>query len=255
VRTRRAPRDWPAVGVAALLVVAGPAVAAPAAPPGVARLEREYRAHRLAVRPDLATRAGDRRGDDRLEPVTQASLAAEAEWLAGFAPRLEAAPRAGRTPTERATLDSLVAWTARAHDEIALARRWERDPAAYLDLAGESVRALLTGRGKPVCGRVRAVARRLGRVPEVLRAAQVNLREPAPERVAAALPGYEQLLALYRAELPAFAARCREPRAQADLAEADTLAVRAVQDFLDYLRQDLLPRTGGGPGPEPIAPR
>jgi hypothetical protein len=248
VRTRLAPWGRTALGVAALLAVAGPAAAAPAGPPGIARLEREYRAHRLAVRPDLATRAGDRRGDDRLEPVTQASLAAEAEWLAAFAPRLEAAPREGQTAAERATLDSLVAWTTRAHDDIAIARRWARDPAAYLDLAGEAVRALLTGRGKPACARVHAVARRLERVPEVLRAAQVNLREPTPERVAAALPGYEQLLALYRAELPAFAARCREPRTQADLAEADTLAVRAVQDFLGYLREDLLPRATGDAG-------
>ena len=37
---------------------------------------------------------------------------------------------------------------------------------------------------------------------------------------------------------------------QADLAQADSTAVRAVEDFLDYLRVDLLPRaTGAEPAP------
>jgi hypothetical protein len=240
VSARLAPWARPAAGAAVLLAVAG--LAAGAVPARVERLEREYREHRLAVRPDLATRAGDRRGDDRLEPVTQASLAAEAEWLAGFARRLESVPRAGLAPAARTTHDSLGAWTARARAEIAGTRRWERDPAAYLDLADAAIRALLPGRTGSACARTRAVTGRLARVPDVLRAARVNLREPPRELVAGALPGYERLLDLYRAELPAFGERCREPRTQADLAEADTLAVRAVEDFLDYLREDLLPR-------------
>lgn len=240
---RPAPWARSAAGAAALLAVAAAAFAAPVRP---GQLEREYREHRLAVRPDLATLAGDRRGDDRLEPVTQATLAAEADWLAGFARRLEAAPRGGRTPTEQATLDSLTAWTARARAEIVVARRWERDPAAYLDLAEGAVRVLLQDRGRSACARTRALARRLARVPDVLRAARVNLREPPRTLLAGALPGYERLLGLYRTELPAFAARCREPHTQADLAEADTLAVRAVEDFLGYLREDLLPRAAEG---------
>jgi hypothetical protein len=245
VRACRLP-PWArfAAGVAALLAVAG-AVRAGAAPVRVERLEREYREHRLAVRPDLATRAGDRRGDGRLEPVTQASLLAEADWLRAFARRLEAVPRAGEPPPARAAHDSLSAWTARAHNEIEVAHRWERDPAAYLDLVDDAVRALLPGRGNSACARARAVTGRLARVPDVLRAARVNLREPPPDLVAGALPGYERLLGLYRAELPAFGARCREPSTQADLAEADTLAVRAVEDFLGYLREDLLPRAAG----------
>ena len=39
--------------------------------------------------------------------------------------------------------------------------------------------------------------------------------------------------------------RCKEPRLQADLAEADTLAVRAVESFIMFLREDLLPRSTG----------
>jgi hypothetical protein len=255
VSARLAPWARPAARAAVLLAVAGAAAAAGAGPVRIERLAHEYGEHRLAVRPDLATRAGDRRGDDRLEPVTQASLLAEAEWLEAFARRLESVPPAGLTPAGRVTRDSLTTWAARARAEIATTRRWERDPAAYLELADAAIRALLEGRAGSTCARSRAVARRLGRVPDVLRAARINLREPPRDLVAGALPGYERLLGLYRTELPGFGARCREPRTQADLAEADTLAVRAVEDFLSYLREDLLPRAAGARAVEHALPR
>ena len=236
--------SWP--GAALLLALAAVAAGAPGAtPPRLETLGREYREHRLAVRPDLATLAGDRRGDGRLEPVTQATLLAEAEWLRRFAARLEAVPRDGLSPAGRSLRDSLAARVARQRDELEVTRRWERDPSAYLDLAGAAMRPLLDGRGVAACARARSLAKRLERVPDVLRAARVNLREPPRRLLEEALAGYERLLAFYREDLPAFGARCREPRTQADLAQADTLAVRAAEDFLRYLREDLLPRAAG----------
>jgi hypothetical protein len=133
---------------------------------------------------------------------------------------------------------------------LEVAHRWEHDPAAYLDLASDAVAALMDRGAGSTCARARAMALRLARVPDVLRAARVNLHKPPRALIEAALPGYEGLLRFYRGGLPAFGSRCREPRTQADLAQADSTAVRAVEDFLDYLRVDLLPRaTGTQPGP------
>jgi uncharacterized protein (DUF885 family) len=249
----------PAAALAALLLACGPARAGSAVVPAPARLARladEYRTGLLADRPDLAFRLGDRRGEDRLEPVTQASLAREATRLRALAARLDSIPRDSLPPAAALERDSLAARIGAALHELEVTRRWERDPAAYLDLAGDAIAALLERGTGPTCGRARAMARRLTRVPDVLRAARVNLREPPRARVEQALPGYEHLLRFYREGLAPFAARCREARTQADLAEADTAAVRAVEAFLDYLRQDLLPRAPAGPdaGPGPEAP-
>jgi len=221
-----------------LLALALPA-AAGAGPDRLGALAREYREHRLAVRPDLATLAGDHRGDRRLEPVTQASLIAEAAWLDDFARRLAALPGDGLSPPAAAERDSLAARTVRARAEIVVARRWEQDPTAYLDLVDGAIRTMTAPPRGSACARTRAAADRLARVPEVLRSARVNLREPEPQRADDAAAGCARLLELCRVAVPALGARCREPRLQADLAEADTLAVRAVEDFARWLREDI----------------
>src|SRR5436309_149080 len=46
-------------------------------------------------------------------------------------------------------------------------------------------------------------------------------------------------------QVPAVAARCRDPRTQADLAEADSVAVEAIRTFISYLQTDVLPRSTG----------
>ncbi len=224
----------------------------------VARLADEYRDGLLADRPDLASRLGDHRGDDRLEPVTQVTLARGAARLRSLAARLDSIPRASLAPVAALERDALAARIAAARHELEVTRRWERDPAAYVDLAGDAIAALMKRGAGPTCARTRAMARRLARVPDVLRAARINLREPPRALIEAALPDYERLLRFYRGGLSAFGARCREPRTQADLAQADSTAVRAVEDFLDYLRVDLLPRATGaerGPGILPDSAR
>jgi len=250
--------------LAALLLAAMPGSVGPAearATPADARVTRladEYRDGLLADRPDLASRLGDHRGDDRLEPVTQAALARGAARLRSLAARLDSIPRASLTPAAALEHDALAARIAAARHELEVARRWERDPAAYLDLAGDAIAALMRRSAGPTCARTRAMARRLARVPDVLRAARINLREPPRALIEAALPGYERLLRFYRGGLAGFGERCREPRTQADLAQADSTAVRAVEDFVDYLRVDLLPRATGarrGPGILPDSAR
>jgi hypothetical protein len=254
-------RSWRARALALALLAGGIAGAAharsaPAQQPtgrprpaeqSLARLEDEYLDGLLAARPDLATRFGLHDREGRLEPVTQASLDAERARLGALEQRLAAIPRAGLSSFWAAERDLLTAKVAAERVELEVVRRWERDPSAYLDLARGAIEALLErGAGSP-CARAHALARRLARVPDVLRAARVNLSDPPRALVEEALPGYRLLLCFYRTELPRIATECRDARTQADLAQADTSAVRAVGEFLDYLETDLLPRAGGAP--------
>ena len=103
------------------------------------------------------------------------------------------------------------------------------------------------------CGRARNAARRLALVPEVLRAARINLAAAPSELVEIALPRLEGVLRFYREDVPRLATGCRDGRMQADLAEADTTAVRAVEAFIHDLRESarhsngMLGRTGSSP--------
>jgi uncharacterized protein (DUF885 family) len=211
----------------------------------LARLENEYLDSRLADRPDLATRLGDHRQDDRLEPVGEHALDAARERLGAFAQRLDSIPRPSLSASWALERDAFAARLAAERTDLEVVRRWERDPTAYLALAGDAIAALLERGPKSPCERTRALARRLARVPEVLRAARVNLRDPPALLVEDARPAYERLLRFYRSAVPQVGTECREERVQADLAQADSSAVRAAEDFLDYLQADLPPHAAG----------
>ncbi len=236
-------RALPVPMLALLLATGAPATAAPAGPADgqLERLADEYLDGWLARRPDLATRFGLHRDDALLVPVSQATLAEDAARVRSLQARLAAIPRDRLSSGRALDRDLLAARLARARLDLEALRPFERAPGAYVELVAGSVQSLLERDSASPCSRVRAVAARLELVPEVLRAARINLRDPSRLAIEEAIERFEGTLRLYREALPALAAHCRDERAQADFAEADTTAIRAVEDFLAVLREDLLP--------------
>src|SRR5204863_6207730 len=86
---------------------------------------------------------------------------------------------------------------------------------------------------------------RLRMVPEILRAAKINLRHPPLRLTEIALDQARGALRFYRETVPALSATCHDAAIEADLAETDTAAVRAMEDFVRYLDEDLKPRSDG----------
>lgn len=234
-----------AVLAAALLGGPGEAAADRATDARFQRLADEFLGRWLARQPHVATRLGVHDRDDRLVPVTEASLAEERGWMRQFRQRLHAVPRA-RLSFERALdHDVLAARVERELLNLEVIRPFETNPNAYLDLVAGSVQALLQRDFAPLCVRVRSAARRLHQVPEVLRAARILLRRPPRVATETAISQYEGVLRFYRVDLPEAAAGCREPTLQAELAEALGVATPAVEGFVAFLREDLLPRSTG----------
>ena len=209
----------------------------------VQRLGDEFLDVWLERHPHLATRLGLHQWDGRLVPVTTASVASDLEWLSGMRKRLRAIPRSGLSFERLQEHDLLTARIERERIELEEVRSWERNPSFYLDLVAGSVLAVLERDFTSPCERVVLATRRLRMVPEVLRAARVNLKDPPRLFTEVGLSQFAGALVFYRATLPTLTGECREPLLQADLAEADTQAVRAVERFVQELRADVLPHS------------
>lgn len=209
------------------------------------RLGNEFIDHVMRTRPHVATRLGVHAYDDLLIPVTQPSLDADAAWFRTFRNDLASVPRASLSFARTLEYDLLTARIERELLDLETIRPYETNPNTYLDLIASGIQSLIQRDFASPCRRMTATTRRLRQVPEVLRAARINLRNPPRIATEVAIGQFEGVLNLYRTEIAAAAARCKEPRVQADLAEADTLAVRAVQSFITFLREDLLPRSTG----------
>lgn len=238
----RRPRARPgrASLVLALCLALACGVRAVAAAPADARvraLGEEWLARLIERSPERATFLGLRDHDHRLVPVTQATLAEDRAWNRSFAAWLAQIPADRLSPGSALERDLLAAEAARTIAWLEEIRPFERDPAAYLPLIAGSVRAALERPTGSPCGRVRAAAARLMQMSEVLRAARINLRAPPAPLVDAALAPFEGVLRFYRETVPALATACRDPRVQADLAQADTAAVRALEAFIAHLRE------------------
>ncbi len=225
--------------MALALVLAAPSAHAGSPVTPAARLRgaaRRYEAHLLAERPDLGSRYGLERADERLEPVTEATLERDAALLASLRAELDTlAGGASLSVREHATLDTLDARIEREAVPLRT-RAWRHEPARYRDLAHTAVLAVATRPHVSPCERTRRAIARLRAVPEVLRAAQVNLRDHLafdPEREAAA---WAAAMFELRTALPALAAGCHDPEREADLIEADSTALAAARRFVRFLR-------------------
>lgn len=209
------------------------------------RLVNDYFDRTFEFHPQEATRLGIHRLDRRLEPITQSGVATETAWLHALGERVRAVSLEGLTFDQRLDHATLFARIERQLLELEVLKPSERNPNVYVSLITASVQSLLERDFAPSCVRVRCAAARLRAVPEVLRAAEINLRHPPRVYTEVAIEQVRGALRFDREVVPALTADCHDPTAQADLAEADTAAVRATEEFLRFLREDLLPRSDG----------
>ncbi len=222
--------------LAASLFLLGPVTASGdgVASPSIAALQRAYAEHLLVSRPDRGSREGVKGAAARLVPVTEASLEQDLVWLEAFRAKCERVDRSKLPSAARASLDTLRARATRQWDESRPDGPLRRDPLAYRALTDRAVLESITAAHVGACERVRRATQRLRMLPEMLRAAAINLRD-APRDDARVRRGVEEAVRTLRMEVTAAAAACRDARRTADFVEADSAAIRAFQIFPGWL--------------------
>jgi uncharacterized protein (DUF885 family) len=199
----------------------------------------------LERRPQLATRLGVHTWDHELRPLTPASAAEDVAWLDSLQHRLDGIPRATLSPGAAVDRD-LLAWRiARERFEIEVTRGWERNPNVYLELVAGSLQSLAQREFASPVSRLRSITARLEGVPEVLRAARIQLQHPPRIYTEIAIGQFTGALKLYREDLPALADRVKEPHLLGAFVQADSTAIASLLEFITYLRDDLLPASDG----------
>ena len=223
--------------VAVLTCVA--ATAATASPDGALDRARavtaRYEAHVRADRPDLASRIGFDRCDDRLLPVTPSSLARDRAFLYTMAESILVLQRTALSAAARVEVDRLA---GRVIDETGAIRSeaWRRSSSPYLEMVRDAVMMAAKRPRVSPCERERRVLRRLRAVPEVLRAAEVNLASPIAADPDSEAAGWAALESDWRGTLPGLFAGCHDADRYADLVQADSLALASARRFASVLR-------------------
>lgn len=234
----------------ALLCACGSETAAPdsqtdqsrAAQQQLDQLIDRYLADYWHQHPDRATRAGLTAWNDRLPAMAAADLLDNARQI-----REVLAIHETIDPARLDSPDHRIDWQLLGqHARVRLAEierlpRWQREPRIYLPV--HAFNDLILDTDTPVEQRAEWILSRLRQLPTLLDAGRANLDAPPQAFTLDAIRSSEAQLLLFEQTLPAFARQV--PSLQADILSASTQAAKAVTDYIEFLREDLLPRSTG----------
>lgn len=183
--------------------------------------------------PSIGSRAGFYDSDSELEVPTRELIESRSKQIADTASAVAQLEHpAGGTPT---ALDRMVfeAHLAVADLRLRTIQSWRRDPSLPLTEAIESLFELLARRDLSSPETVSAIARRLGRVPEYLEAAQARIDDPVALWVTIAEKSVAGSIEFIRDAVVPLGAEHRT--LQAELTAAGQRAVDAVRSYGNWL--------------------
>ena len=194
----------------------------------------------LRVYPEQATLLGDHRFDGQLTDLSDAARARQISMGRRAKAALEAIPVETLNPAnqvDRAILmDEVVAFLFDLEEQ----QSWQRNPMLYNP--GDALDRLLSREFAPLAQRLESVKSRLKAVPALLASGKANLVNPPRIYTETAIQQLEGTLGMVRNDVTAAA---DQAGLKAELAPAQAQAAKALEDFIAWMKADLLPRSNG----------
>ena len=121
---------------------------------------------------------------------------------------------------------------------------WEYNPIFYNEILANCVRSLLTKEFAPLGTRAKNAAARLKGIPKLIKQAKENLKTPAQLFTETAIKQFPAIMDFYKNECPQLieqAPEAHKSKLKANLAKA----IPALEDYQNFLQNELLPRSTG----------
>ncbi len=204
---------------------------------------KQYLDEAFKLRPMDATQLGDHRFDNQLEDL---SATARAGWTAHTRRTLEALPR--QVDYAKLSRDGQIDFEILKHDlETGIwlhenTRRFETDPRAYNSYINDSVYSLLTQSSLPKETNIANAIARMAQVPNIIRWATENLRNPPRVHTETAIRQNRGAIAFYERDIFDIVGPTKYLEALKTTAAATAFTLKQYQEFLE---NRLLPRANG----------
>lgn len=196
--------------------------------------------------PTQATQAGIHTYDGELRGFTAEE---RAEHLAQLQARLEALPkqvnRADLPPLDQADYDILENHLRARILDYQAVRGWERNPNTWLGTASVAVFQLINRDFAPLDQRMRSAVSRMKQIPAVFAAAQRTLKNPPKLWTEIAISQAQGTRDLYADTLPKAFEPVKDPALHEAFKQEQARCLAAIDGFIRFLKEDLLPRSNG----------
>lgn len=200
--------------------------------------------------PTTATDLGIHKYDHLLDDLSQSAIRARINELYAFRERfaaLEADALGNGAAIDLVLIQNDIEMELWRLEET---RDWETDPSYYVAEPFFSIFLLASRDFAPLEERLTNLAARLALVPDLLAAARANLKNPPRILTEIGIEETEGAIEFCSTLIPRLARQltARQSKPPRRLIRAASQASRALYDFLDYLRNELLPVSTGKAG-------
>ncbi len=202
----------------------------------------------LATHPEAATGYGVHEYDDQLSDLTWHGIERDVRRLRRAETQLKKLERKlgprglqGLPPAFRLDFRILKATIESARFDLEELRPWERDPSYYNDLLFQSLFMVMKRNYAPLEKRVAAIVGRVEQIPRFLSAAKINLKH-TPRLVAQlAVTQCRGTIQFLKNTLPPVVLKIKDLRLRSRFHEANTGAILAYSQFIDWLEEKVIP--------------
>ncbi len=204
------------------------------------KLANKYISEFIKMNPERATTLGDHRFDGQLNDYTLEGIKKERAFNEKYLKALNKIDFSKLSQVNNVDARILKHNLEAKIFQIDELREYEWNPLVYN--AGSAINSLISRDFAPLKDRLMSAKSRLEQIPNVVTAAKTNLKNPPRVHTETAISQNKGVIALIKGDLQMF---IDEAGMKTELAPAQSLAVKALEDYGIWLEKDLLPRSTG----------
>jgi uncharacterized protein (DUF885 family) len=206
------------------------------------QLVDDYYKEWAAQKPVAATEIGWHDHDAEIGDYSQAGVEKTIAWLHDWQKRWAGVDGKKLSPAEQLDLQALQLGIESQLVSLETIGWWRRRPDFYADHATNSVYVIMARNFAPEAERMKLVIARERKIPALLAEARKNLTQAPRISVETALMQLPDIIDFFAKDVPAAFPSVKDPALLKELADSGAQARKALADYADWLKKDLLPR-------------
>jgi uncharacterized protein (DUF885 family) len=195
--------------------------------------------------PTSGTVAGYHQYDAKLEDLAASTIDTEVAALDTFEKRISAIPAASLDQTTRGDRQMVLNQIRSRRLTLHTIRPWAKNADEYSSTCANAAFTLMERKFAPADDRLRSLIAREKKMPALIAAARVNLQNPPRIFTQIAIEQLPGIVSFFQRDVPLAFTDAHDEALKVEFAKSNEAVIAALNDYLRWLKTDLLPRSNG----------
>jgi uncharacterized protein (DUF885 family) len=195
--------------------------------------------------PSGGTMAGYHQYDAMLEDFSHPHIDAEVAALHEFDKRISAILSASLDQTTRGDREMVLGDIRSRLLTLQTIQPWAKNADGYSSSCASAAFVLMERKFAPPDDRLRSLIAREKKMPGLIAEAHTNLQNPPRIFTEIAIDQIPGIVSFFKHDVPAAFADAHDPALKTEFAQTNAAVIAALNEYLQWLKTDLLPRSNG----------